>query len=108
MENNILLLSEDGKTVIDVTDKEVCEVVIPYGVTEIGEDAFKGCRSLQKVDIPDSVTTIGARAFRYCTSLHIVYKKVTTTNIATSNTTINHKTAIFAESSNILRLNKST
>ena len=56
MENNILLLSEDGKTLIGVTDKEVCEVVIPYGVTEIGEDAFRGCHSIQSIDIPNSVT----------------------------------------------------
>ena len=44
-------------------------VVIPEGVTEIGESAFEGCRSLTSVTIPDSVTNISAYAFSECTEL---------------------------------------
>ena len=41
-------------------------VVIPEGVTSIGDDAFFGCRSLTDVTIPSSVTSIGDNAFYYC------------------------------------------
>ena len=47
----------------------VTEVVIPEGVTSIGNSAFSYCYSLTSVTIPDSVTTIGWYAFEYCTSL---------------------------------------
>ena len=39
-------------------------VVIPAGVTRIGESAFEGCETLASVDIPGSVTEIGDEAFR--------------------------------------------
>lgn len=38
-------------------------------VTNIGNDAFYGCRNLQSIFLPDSVVTIGNRAFSYCLSL---------------------------------------
>ncbi|MDR3122374.1 MAG: leucine-rich repeat domain-containing protein [Treponema sp.] len=38
-------------------------VVIPAGVTTIGDEAFSGC-GLKSVTIPDTVTLIGARAFQ--------------------------------------------
>ena len=39
------------------------EVVIPKGVTRIGEWAFFGCTGLSSVVIPGSVTAIGEDAF---------------------------------------------
>ena len=45
------------------------DVVIPEGVTSIGDGAFWGCRSLTSVVIPEGVTSIGASAFSYCSSL---------------------------------------
>ena len=48
-------------------------IAIPLGVTEIGDAAFRNCRSLTKVHIPDSVTEINAHAFRGCTSLESVH-----------------------------------
>ena len=45
------------------------DVVIPDGVTIVGEGAFFGCKSLTSVVIPDGVTTIGYAAFNTCTSL---------------------------------------
>ncbi|MCR5164172.1 MAG: leucine-rich repeat domain-containing protein [Thermoguttaceae bacterium] len=45
------------------------EVVIPEGVTKIGNRAFCGCKSLISVVIPESVTEIGDGAFMDCISL---------------------------------------
>lgn len=44
-------------------------VVIPNGVTEIGECAFRDCFSLSTIALPSSVTVINQNAFRNCISL---------------------------------------
>ena len=47
----------------------VTNLVIPEGVTSIGNYAFSYCSSLASVTIPDSVTTIGDYTFSGCSSL---------------------------------------
>ncbi len=50
-------------------ENEITELIIPEGVTNIGNSAFKGCSSLTSVTIPNSVTSIGNDAFRNCSGL---------------------------------------
>ena len=44
-------------------------VLIPSGMTSIGDGAFEGCSGLTSVTIPDSVKHIGSAAFAGCSSL---------------------------------------
>ena len=45
------------------------DVVIPEGVTSIGDNSFSGCESLVSINIPKGVTSIGDGAFDDCKSL---------------------------------------
>ena len=45
------------------------DVVIPDGVTSIGDSAFENCSSLTSITIPDSVTSIDNYAFFNCSNL---------------------------------------
>lgn len=58
MNNGIYKLSDDGKTLLGVTDDNISEAIIPDGVTHIGENPFLLCEALQSIDIPNSVTRI--------------------------------------------------
>ena len=44
-------------------------IIIPQGVTGIGDYAFYGCSGLTSIIIPQGVTSIGVEAFSDCTSL---------------------------------------
>ena len=52
-----------------VNNVEVTNLVIPEGVTSIGNFAFLGCSGLTSVTIPNSVTSIGDLAFQTCSGL---------------------------------------
>ena len=47
----------------------VTELIIPEGVTSIGDRVFSGCSSLTAITIPESVTSIGQSAFDNCAAL---------------------------------------
>ena len=51
------------------SNTEIKNLVIPDGVTSIGDDVFHGCNSLTSVTIPSSVTSIGSSAFYGCNCL---------------------------------------
>ena len=52
--------------------EEIKELIIPNSITIIGNGAFSGCSSLNKISIPDSVKEIGSGAFRGCVNLNEV------------------------------------
>ncbi len=49
--------------------QSLTSVAIPDSVTSIGDSAFYNCESLTSVEIPDGVTSIGNSAFNYCLNL---------------------------------------
>ena len=63
-----VLYNADLSTLISYLSEQT-EFAIPAGVTDIGNEAFSGCESLQKISIPASVTAIGDSAFSSCESL---------------------------------------
>ena len=54
-------------------EKNTETIVIPEGITAIGEKVFTGCNSLTEVTIPAGVKKIGKDAFTGCTSLQTVH-----------------------------------
>ena len=57
------------------------DVVVPEGVTGIGDWAFGECESLTSIVLPEGVTSIGDSAFHWCTSLTSVVIPEGVTNI---------------------------
>lgn len=49
--------------------RNIEKVVIPEGIIAIGSEAFRQCGNLSSIIIPDSVETIGMAAFDLCNSL---------------------------------------
>ena len=67
--NQGLKFSDDKTVLLECVNKGIQSVVIPEGVTEIGDNAFEDCSSLTSVTIPEGVTRIGDWAFKGCSSL---------------------------------------
>lgn len=94
--NDLPVVSVEASAFLNNT--AITSVVLPDGITSIGENAFNGCESLtsvtfgknsqlssiggsafsfcpniESISISDSVTSIGKNAFYYCNSLSTVY-----------------------------------
>lgn len=52
---------------------EIEQVVLPDGLTSIGDCAFLHCTSLKSVSLPDSVSKIGEGTFSYCLALESLH-----------------------------------
>lgn len=53
-------------------DPDGCDFTIPDGVTEIGDEAFAGCETVENITVPATTETIGSRAFADNAYLQIV------------------------------------
>ena len=69
---------ETGLTVTSIganafETRTVTEIVIPDTVTEIGDEAFKDCKKLKRIDLPASLTKLGSCAFPGSDDLTLYY-----------------------------------
>ncbi len=64
-------------------DTEINNLVIPEGITSIGDYAFYGASGLTSITIPNSVTSIGTYAFQNCSGLTSVTIPNSVTSIGT-------------------------
>ena len=61
--------SGGNEDLINLIERDVTSLNIPYGTTKIGDYVFYSCSKLASVTIPNSVTEIGERAFSLCSGL---------------------------------------
>ena len=79
-------VSVDGsvREVIGISDMafrlctQITSVILPEGVTRVGNFAFKGCRGLTRVTLPSTVESIGTGAFIDLPSLSDFFVSATT------------------------------
>ncbi len=56
-------------SISNIFGEQVKKYVLGDCISGIGDDAFRGCKSLTSISIPNSVTSIGAAAFCSCSGL---------------------------------------
>ena len=62
-------LKIEGGVLVGCAKDLAGDLIIPDGVTSIGERAFFGCTALTSIAVPRSVTRIGTAAFNWCRGL---------------------------------------
>jgi len=102
--SNEHVIIPDGVTYIGqsafIGNQYVRTVYIPQGVSTIGRFAFAHASFLEAINIPDSVTYIGESAFDWCESLETIY-------IPDSVVTIGESAFFSCESLTSIRLSES-
>ncbi len=58
-----------AKHIYSDEDTEITNLIIPEGVTSIGNNAFYGCEGITSVSFPSTLKSIGASAFASCTNI---------------------------------------
>ena len=58
---------------------DTTSLILPNGITSIGDEAFRECKGLQKITLPNSLVSIGEGAFRDCPFQEIVIPDSVTT-----------------------------
>jgi hypothetical protein len=71
----------DGLNVNDKKNRNITSVTIPASVTSIGNNAFSYCGSLTSITIPNSVKSIGESAFNGCENLKSITIPASVTHI---------------------------
>ena len=61
-------VTEIGESVFK-KNMSITSVVLPYGLKKIGTYAFEGCKNMTSITIPDTVTEIAGNGIRDCSSL---------------------------------------
>lgn len=59
----------DTSTVIDFIERDLTSIVVPNGITNIGNSAFHDCSRLTSVNLPNSLISLGVSSFQGCTRL---------------------------------------
>ncbi len=57
---------------VDYYENKIEEIIIPDGVTEIGDSAFAACTNVKEIKLPETLETIGSYAFGRCTGLESI------------------------------------
>ena len=75
LEDGVLYIQPGAKKIFASTyceRKEIRKVVLPEGLEEIGDSAFKGCTALEEIHFPESLKEIGSYAFDECKNLRSI------------------------------------
>lgn len=71
---NTLILPENVSTIRDgaFAGSSITEIIIPEGITSLGNYVFYGCAGLKKINLPKSLTHIGKGTFGNCMALESI------------------------------------
>lgn len=75
------ITSGDDSVLRGLIQRDLTEIIIPDGVTSIGDYAFANCEKLTRIILPDSITSVGLQAFEKCRNLSSIIIPIGVTSI---------------------------